>query len=175
MERARVTKDTKAWELVMQPWAHIVIRCLNSPRWGESFWFLCIWNTSFPMQFVSFWPEIKICPAFFFFFGWLVFWDRVSLYSPGCPGTHFVDQTGLELRNLLRLKVCATMPGSSFSILFCYFIVCVGMFWLHACLCITWTPGTYRGQKRALDSLELELQMVVSCLVGARNWTLALC
>ena len=29
----------------------------------------------------------------------LFFWDRVSLYSPGCPGTHFVDQGGLELRN----------------------------------------------------------------------------
>jgi hypothetical protein len=28
-----------------------------------------------------------------------LFWDRVSLYSPGCPGTHFVDQHGLELRN----------------------------------------------------------------------------
>jgi hypothetical protein len=26
--------------------------------------------------------------------------DRVSLCSPGCPGTHFVDQAGLELRNL---------------------------------------------------------------------------
>ena len=25
--------------------------------------------------------------------------DRVSLYSPGCPGTHFVDQAGLRLRN----------------------------------------------------------------------------
>jgi hypothetical protein len=25
--------------------------------------------------------------------------DRVSLYSPGCPGAHFVDQAGLELRN----------------------------------------------------------------------------
>jgi hypothetical protein len=25
--------------------------------------------------------------------------DRVSLYSPDCPGTHFVDQAGLELRN----------------------------------------------------------------------------
>jgi hypothetical protein len=26
--------------------------------------------------------------------------DRVSLYSSGCPGTHFVDQAGLKLRNL---------------------------------------------------------------------------
>jgi hypothetical protein len=34
---------------------------------------------------------------FFFFF--LVFRDRVSLCSPGCPGPHFVDQAGLELRN----------------------------------------------------------------------------
>jgi hypothetical protein len=48
-----------------------------------------------------------------------LFWggvrDRVSLYSPGCPGTHFVEQAGLELRNppasasqVLGLKVCAT-------------------------------------------------------------------
>jgi hypothetical protein len=56
---------------------------------------------------------------FFFFFKWF-FRDRVSLYSSGCPGTHFVDQAGLELRNppasasqVLGLKVCATMPGKS--------------------------------------------------------------
>ena len=35
----------------------------------------------------------------------LVFWiwifrDRISLCSPGCPGTHSLDQAGLELRNL---------------------------------------------------------------------------
>jgi hypothetical protein len=29
----------------------------------------------------------------------LVFRDRVSLCSPGCLGTHSVDQDGLELRN----------------------------------------------------------------------------
>ena len=28
------------------------------------------------------------------------FLDRVSLCSPSCPRTHFVDQTGLELRDL---------------------------------------------------------------------------
>jgi hypothetical protein len=44
-----------------------------------------------------------------------VFRDRVSLYSLGCPGTHSVNQAGLELRNLpaaasrvLGLKACAT-------------------------------------------------------------------
>jgi hypothetical protein len=49
-----------------------------------------------------------------FFF---VFLDRVSLCSPGCPGTHSVDQAGLVLRNppasasqVLGLKACTTMP-----------------------------------------------------------------
>jgi hypothetical protein len=48
-------------------------------------------------------------------FIFLFFRDRVSLCSPGCPGTHFVDQAGLELRNLpvsasqvLGLKACAS-------------------------------------------------------------------
>jgi hypothetical protein len=55
-----------------------------------------------------------VCMCHFFFFSW----DRVSLYSPGCLGTHFVDQAGLELRNLpasasrvLGLKVCTTTPS----------------------------------------------------------------
>jgi hypothetical protein len=41
--------------------------------------------------------------------------DRVSLCSPGCPGTHSVEKAGLELRNppasasqVLGLKACAT-------------------------------------------------------------------
>ena len=66
--------------------------------------------------------------VFFFFFVlfcflFFVFLDRVSLYSPGCPGTHFVDQSGLELRNppasasqVLGLKACSTMPGQLGSI-----------------------------------------------------------
>ena len=48
-----------------------------------------------------------------------VFWDRVSLYSPGCPGTLSVDQAGLELRYtlasaswVLGLKVWVTIPQS---------------------------------------------------------------
>jgi hypothetical protein len=52
-----------------------------------------------------------------------VFQDRVSLCSPGCPGTHFVDQAGLELRNLpafasqvLGLKACATTARLKFVI-----------------------------------------------------------
>jgi hypothetical protein len=56
--------------------------------------------------------------------------DRVSLCIPGCPGTHFVDQAGLELRNppasasasasqVLGLKSCATTP----SLFFFFFLL----------------------------------------------------
>jgi hypothetical protein len=51
-----------------------------------------------------------------------VFRDRVSLYSPGCTETHFVDQAGLELRNppasasrVLGLKACATTQDRHLS------------------------------------------------------------
>jgi hypothetical protein len=63
-------------------------------------------------------PNIRAFFVLFFVCLVLVFQDRVSLYSPGCPGTHSVDQAGLELRNppasasqVLGLKVCATTPG----------------------------------------------------------------
>jgi hypothetical protein len=56
---------------------------------------------------------------FLFFFIFFGFSRQVSLYSPGCPGAHFVDQAGLELRNppasasrVLGLKAWATTPGS---------------------------------------------------------------
>jgi hypothetical protein len=45
------------------------------------------------------WFGLVFCFVFAFVFVF-VSRDRVSLYSPGCPGTHFVDQAGLELRNL---------------------------------------------------------------------------
>ena len=59
----------------------------------------------------------------FVFCFFLVFRDRVSLCSPGCTGTHFVDQVGLELRNppasasrVLGLKACATSAQLIFQL-----------------------------------------------------------
>jgi hypothetical protein len=62
-----------------------------------------------------------------------------SVY-PGCPGTHFVDQAGLELRNppasacrVLGLKACATTPGwfSSFLVFFFFsFSFSLSLFYL---------------------------------------------
>jgi hypothetical protein len=68
-------------------------------------WFCCF----VLFCFVCFLGFVAVVVLFF------VFRDRVSLCSPGCPGTHFVDQAGLKLRNLpasasqvLGLKACAT-------------------------------------------------------------------
>ena len=66
--------------------------------------------------------------------------DRVSLYSPGCPGTYFVDQVGLELRNLpvsapphqvLGLKACTNTTGYDYNS--CSQVMLV---------CPTWIPST---------------------------------
>ena len=51
--------------------------------------------------------------------GWLSDWlfggsfyrDRVSLYRPGCPGTHSVDQAGIKLRNPAVSAPCAGIKG----------------------------------------------------------------
>jgi hypothetical protein len=55
-----------------------------------------------------------VVPSFFFF----PLKTEFLCVAPGCPGTHFVDQAGLELRNppasasrVLGLKVSATTPG----------------------------------------------------------------
>jgi hypothetical protein len=58
--------------------------------------------------------------CFVFVFVWFgfVFSRQGFSVSPGCPGTHSVDQADLELRSLpasasqvLGLKLCATTPG----------------------------------------------------------------
>jgi hypothetical protein len=61
------------------------------------------------------WPCRELAGFFFVCLFFVFFRDRVPLCSPGCPGTHLVDQAGLELRNssvsasqVLGLKACAT-------------------------------------------------------------------
>jgi hypothetical protein len=63
---------------------------------------------------------VFFCFVLFLLLLFFVFRDRVSLCSPGCPGTHSVDQAGLELKNppasasqVLGLKACATMLGKN--------------------------------------------------------------
>jgi hypothetical protein len=82
----------------------------------------------------------------------LVFWDRVSLYSPGCPGTHSVDQAGLELRNppasasrVLGLKACTTTAWLYVSFfLFSFWFACLFVcFWDRVSLYNLGCSGTH--------------------------------
>jgi hypothetical protein len=90
------------------------------------------------------------------FFKLFFFRDRVSLCSSGCPGTHSVDQAGLELRNLpaSASRVIKGMhhhcPGKLFFFFFNYVYVCFA--------CLVRACSTLRGQKGMSDTLELELR-----------------
>jgi hypothetical protein len=82
-----------------------------SPSWGGM-----VHLHTHTQSFVAQNPNVSSLSFFVLFC--FVFRGRVSLCSPGCPGTHFVDQAGLELRNppasaswVLGLKACATTPG----------------------------------------------------------------
>jgi hypothetical protein len=69
------------------------------------------------------WASRRIFPNIFLLLVVVViFQDRISPV-PGCPGTHSVDQAGLELRNLpasasqvLGLKVCTTTAQLQISL-----------------------------------------------------------
>jgi hypothetical protein len=77
------------------------------------------------LSFLFGWFCVLFCFVLFCFvlFYFVFLRERVSLYSPGCSGTHFVDQTGLKLRNLpasafkvLGLKACASNTWLKHSI-----------------------------------------------------------
>jgi hypothetical protein len=89
------------------------------PGWKSSFRMLSSFELGSSDRHHYKCPKIFLPPPPFGFIR-----DRVSLYSPGCPGTHFVHQAGLELRNLpasasqvLGLKACTTTPGYAPKIL----------------------------------------------------------
>jgi hypothetical protein len=95
---------------------HRMVFPFSSGAWNSEVMYCQIWR-----YYISWVLPWTIGVGFFFS------WDRVSLCSPGCPGTQFVDQAGLELRNppasasqVLRLKVCATIArlGVGFLLLF---------------------------------------------------------
>jgi hypothetical protein len=77
------------------------------------------WNVSLSIRTSYSFTSLGFFCLLVFAFCFLCFQDRVSLYSSGCPGTHSIDQAGLELRNLpasasqvLGLKACATTVRS---------------------------------------------------------------
>ena len=91
-------------------------------------------------------------------FCFVFFQDRVSLYSPGCPGTHSVDQAGFELRNLpasasqeLGLKVCATIAWLAIDIFKKDFLFYVYLKYRFLPVCVCLLPE--HSQKMVMESL----------------------
>lgn len=86
--------------------------------------------------------------------GWLVFWDRVSLRSPGCLGTLSVDQASLGLRDL---------PAFAFSVLgwkACIIIFYISFF--NATCHLSWS-------RKMLSSKPVLGYIVSSRTASARN------
>jgi hypothetical protein len=122
-----------------------------------SFLFHSSLNWDFPVPGTGGPWQLPISSFSILFFYLFIFRDRVSLCSPGCPGTHSIDQAGLELRNppasasqVLGLKACATMPGSVYFLKIYYICMYVYMY-------------------------TVAVQMVVSHHVVAGNWIQDLC
>jgi hypothetical protein len=70
--------------------------CLISSALPRSNFLFCLCASGVLFSPLAFLHCLFFFVCFLFFF---VFRDRVSLCSSGCPGTHSVDQVGLELRN----------------------------------------------------------------------------
>jgi hypothetical protein len=99
----------------LQEFHQLMVSCFNSFFQQQN-----LQNFCKPMSRPQSYLFLVLVVMLFYF---VCFRDRVSLCSPGCPGTHSVDQAVLELRNppasasrVLGLKACATMPGFTCSI-----------------------------------------------------------
>lgn len=115
--------------------------------------------TCLPLKLVrgSLNPKSIISKLYLYFY----FWGRISLCSPGCPGSHYVDQAGLietpgaSFASLvLGSKVCTTTFGHFYIHTFIYLFIyslfsCVWVFCLQVCLYTTYSVSG--GQKRVSD------------------------
>jgi hypothetical protein len=107
-----IRNNENALKLVAPPLANksLASALLQSKHNSLGVFMLCTVACSYFVHFMLFF--------FFFFFFFFFGFSRQGLCSPGCPGTQFVDQAGLKLRNppasasqVLGLKVCATTPS----------------------------------------------------------------
>ena len=123
---------------------------------------------------LCFFVVVVVCLFFGFFCLFAVFLffrGRVSLYSPGCPGTHSVHQAGLKLRNPpasasqgLKLKACATTTRPAFFFFF-KFLFQIHFFNVYEC----WPTCMYVPGANMSYLLVLKLWMVVSHHVDPGN------
>lgn len=103
----------------------------------------------------------------------LFFSDRGSLFCPGWPRTCHADKAGLKIGDPAFQVFVKRHALSAFYFNFLKVSVCVHactrVYVTSVCQCSMCVPGTWRGQRRPPDPLDLELQTVVSCYKGTGN------
>jgi hypothetical protein len=81
--------------------------------------------------------------------------DRITM-KPWLALTYYVDQAGLELTEIHLLAYrCAPPPLTKKIYFMCVSVLFVCMYFVRT-LCV---PSARKSQKRALDPLEVELQV----------------
>jgi hypothetical protein len=129
--------ERDAFRPCQRRWEHFKAQKLTSMQTYQHYWF-CFKVVLFGWLVGWFWFLVFI----FCFCFCCCFRDRVSLYSPGCPGTHFVDQAGLKLRNppasaskVLGLKACATIARPCFKVFTIFIHSFIHSFSVCVCVC----------------------------------------
>lgn len=98
----------------------------------------CQWN-----QYIAVSLALFMCLFSFFplFFVCLSFQDRVSPYSPGCPGTYSLDQASLQFRDppvsvhwVLALEMCTSTTWPSLACFQCNLLMYASLSLYFLCL-----------------------------------------
>lgn len=77
----------------------------------------------------------------------------------------------LRFSHFYGLSLLKDRSQSYFFIFYLVYILSIWLFFLRIGQCTKGEPGVHGGQKRLLEPLALELQMIVSRYMGAGNWT----
>lgn len=112
----RVCENTQKWGYQSQLARvsfFVLVFCLNNMVWSD----ICTVNTRYVVKTSSFFNiwGLFCCP-------FLLFWDRVSLCTLGCLGTH-MDQGGLKFRDSPASSFWPGIKGCTTSRFCCCFLL----------------------------------------------------
>lgn len=132
----------------------------------------CEWH--FPVFPLAFWFKDSSASAF----GMLDIGRRLHPGSLGLVVFSCTVPTFLFLINFFcpylkweQFLLCHYMLYNQFFKNILKFIFILWLFCLFVCLLTTCMPGDWGDEKKSLYPLELDLQMVVTCQMGAGTWT----
>lgn len=122
-----------------------------------SFLLACEWDWTWDVRPRGKWPYSLSHFSNTIYFHLIAFWERISLYSHGCPGTNCVDQVGLNSKGLPTplpskwwgWKCVRLCPSSEFLRLYILrFLFCGMQKWTHSLVNIRqYSPSHWATRK----------------------------